>query len=203
MRTVFLTVAFVASLAFLIAACERQKPAPTPEETPAVEAPSPAPETAPEAAPQESPAEEAPSPTPEAAPEATPAETTPEVTPEGTVAPESGTEGGSSGGPTTKGDPAKGKEKFVQICASCHGETGKGDGPAGAALNPKPRDLSDAAYTSTLSDEHLHKVIAEGGAAVGKSPLMPAWRGALTDEDIDNVIAYLRNDICKCEYKGK
>ncbi|MEM4657703.1 MAG: cytochrome c [Candidatus Methanosuratincola sp.] len=199
MRNVFLSVALVVSVAFLIAACERQKPSPAPEKTPAVEAPSPAPEAAPEAAPQEAPATEAPSPTQETAPEATPQETMPE----GTVAPESGTEGGSSGGPATKGDPAKGKEKFVQICASCHGETGKGDGPAGAALNPKPRDLTDAAYTSSLTDEHLHKVIAEGGAAVGRSPLMPAWKGALTDEDIDNVIAYIRKDVCKCEYRGQ
>ena len=105
--------------------------------------------------------------------------------------------------PTTKGDPAKGKEKFELICASCHGPGGKGDGPAAAALDPKPRDLSDPAYVSTLTDEHIFKTVKEGGASVGKSPLMPAWGGTLTDDDIWNVIAYVRQDICKCQYKGK
>ena len=102
-----------------------------------------------------------------------------------------------------KGDPAKGKEKYNQICASCHGQGGKGDGPAAAALDPKPRNLSDPKYVSTLSDEQIFKTVKEGGAAVGKSPLMPAWGGVLSDNDIWNVIAYLRQDICKCQYKGK
>lgn len=102
-----------------------------------------------------------------------------------------------------KGDPAKGKEKYNQICASCHGPSGKGDGPVAAALDPKPRNLSDPKYVSTLSDEQIFKTVKEGGAAVGKSPLMPAWSSVLSDSDIWNVIAYLRQDICKCQYKGK
>ena len=36
------------------------------------------------------------------------------------------------------GDSAKGKESYNQICAMCHGETGKGDGVAAASLDPKP-----------------------------------------------------------------
>ncbi|NIT13178.1 MAG: c-type cytochrome [Candidatus Dadabacteria bacterium] len=98
------------------------------------------------------------------------------------------------------GDAAKGKESYNQICASCHGDTGKGDGAAAAALDPKPRDLSSAEYVSTLSDEHIFKVIKEGGASVGKSALMPAWGGVLTDDKIWDVISYLRADICKCTY---
>lgn len=102
-----------------------------------------------------------------------------------------------------KGDAAKGKETFQTTCAACHGAEGKGDGVAAAALDPKPRNLSDAAYVSTLSDEHLYKVISEGGAAVGLSPMMAAWGGTLSKQDIWNVIAYLRQDICKCQYKAK
>ena len=100
-----------------------------------------------------------------------------------------------------KGDPAKGKEVYTNTCALCHGTEGKGDGVAAAALDPKPRDLSEASYASTLSDDHLRKVISEGGASVGKSPLMPPWGGVLSQDDITNVIAYIRTDICKCEYK--
>jgi mono/diheme cytochrome c family protein len=102
-----------------------------------------------------------------------------------------------------KGDAAKGKETFQTTCAACHGAEGKGDGVAAAALDPKPRNLSDAAYVSTLTDEHLYKVISEGGAAVGLSPMMAAWGGTLSEQDIWNVIAYIRQDICKCQYKAK
>ncbi len=101
------------------------------------------------------------------------------------------------------GDSAKGKESYDQICASCHGAGGKGDGVAAAALDPKPRDLSSAEYVSTLSDEHIFKVIKEGGAAVGKSPLMPAWGGVLSDDKIWDVIAFIRGDICKCQHKAQ
>jgi mono/diheme cytochrome c family protein len=102
-----------------------------------------------------------------------------------------------------KGDAAKGKETFQTTCAACHGAEGKGDGVAAAALDPKPRNLSDAAYVSTLTDEHLYKVISEGGASVGLSPMMAAWGGTLSEQDIWNVIAYIRQDICKCQYKAK
>jgi mono/diheme cytochrome c family protein len=102
-----------------------------------------------------------------------------------------------------KGDAAKGKVSYDSFCVACHGPEGKGDGVAAAALDPKPRDLSDAAYVSTLSNEHLFKVINEGGASVGLSPLMSAWGGALSEQDIWNVIAFIRQDVCKCQYDGK
>ncbi len=102
-----------------------------------------------------------------------------------------------------KGDAAKGKETFQTYCAACHGAEGKGDGVAAQALDPKPRNLSDAAIVSALTDEHLDKVISEGGAAVGLSPMMAAWGGTLSEQDIWNVIAYIRQDLCKCQYKAK
>lgn len=99
------------------------------------------------------------------------------------------------------GDPVKGKESYDNICASCHGATGKGDGVAAAALEPKPRDLSNAEFVSGLSDEHLIKVISKGGTSVGLSQLMPAWEGVLQPEDIQNVVEYIRVDICNCRPK--
>ncbi|MCY4042595.1 MAG: cytochrome c [Candidatus Dadabacteria bacterium] len=98
-----------------------------------------------------------------------------------------------------KGDGEAGKQSFITVCASCHGEGGKGDGIASAALTPKPRDLSDAEYLSTLTDEYLFEVINKGGMAVGKSAMMPPWGGVLGDEGAWNVIAYIREDICGCE----
>ena len=65
-------------------------------------------------------------------------------------------------------------EKWDTLCVTCHGATGKGDGPGAAALNPKPRSFADPAWQSSVTDEHIEKVIVEGGAAVGKSALMTA-----------------------------
>lgn len=84
-----------------------------------------------------------------------------------------------------------GKQTFTQICTPCHGNEGKGDGAAAAALNPKPRDLSDAAYMKPLDDRYLFELISRGGAAVGKSAMMPA-QPSLSAQDINNVVAYVR-----------
>jgi mono/diheme cytochrome c family protein len=64
------------------------------------------------------------------------------------------------------------KAEMATLCSTCHGTSGKGDGAAGAALNPKPRNWTDAAWQKTVTDDHLYKVIKDGGAAVGLSPLM-------------------------------
>jgi len=109
----------------------------------------------------------------------------------------------SIGSAEDKGNAAEGKTQYENICAACHGPEGKGDGVASAALDPKPRDLSDGAYVSTLSNEHLYKVISEGGPAVGLSPMMAAWGGVLSEQQTWDVIAYIHKDICKCEYKGE
>ncbi len=90
-------------------------------------------------------------------------------------------------------DTAKGKPLFDQYCAGCHGPTGKGDSPAAAALNPKPRDLSDKTYAASLKDQYLLQIIKGGGAAVKKSPLMPAMGNTLKEDQIKDVIAYLRS----------
>ena len=54
-----------------------------------------------------------------------------------------------------------------------HGESGKGDGPGAAALTPKPRNYGDAAWQKSVKDDDIRKTIIMGGAAVGKSPMMP------------------------------
>ena len=90
-----------------------------------------------------------------------------------------------------KGDPAKGVEKFKMLCVACHGEKGDGTGVAGAALNPKPTNFTDPANAARLTDEYVYKIIKEGGAAVGRSPLMVAWAGAMKDDELRHVAAYV------------
>jgi cytochrome c553 len=69
---------------------------------------------------------------------------------------------------------AEAKEMFASRCAPCHGADGKGDGPGAAALTPKPRNYTDAAWQKGVTDDAIRKTILMGGAAVGKSPIMPA-----------------------------
>ncbi|MEZ4234118.1 MAG: cytochrome c [Polyangiaceae bacterium] len=65
------------------------------------------------------------------------------------------------------------KDIFKKKCLVCHGESGQGDGPGSAALDPKPRNFTDAEWQKGVSDEQLSKTIIGGGAAVGKSAIMP------------------------------
>jgi mono/diheme cytochrome c family protein len=79
---------------------------------------------------------------------------------------------------------------FVRHCASCHGERGAGDGEAGAALNPPPANLAFAGRRPIASDGYLFWTIAEGGVPVGSA--MPPFDGVLADEEIWQIIAYVR-----------
>jgi len=89
-------------------------------------------------------------------------------------------------------DVAAGKTTYGQMCAMCHGETGKGDGPTAAVLNPKPRDHTNGGYMNGLKDDYLFKIIKEGGASVGKSQLMPGWSTQVKDKGVWDLVAYIR-----------
>jgi mono/diheme cytochrome c family protein len=89
-----------------------------------------------------------------------------------------------------RGNPEEGKPIYQRLCASCHGASGKGDGPVGQALNPRPSDFTE--HMQHHGDDHFFKVIKEGGASVGKSAAMPAWGAQLKEEEIWDVISYLR-----------
>ncbi len=83
--------------------------------------------------------------------------------------------------------------KFAAVCSVCHGASGAGDGPAAAALNPKPRNFGEVAWQEATTDEALRKVILEGGAAVGKSPTMPANPDLASDpETLGELVKLLR-----------
>jgi mono/diheme cytochrome c family protein len=72
------------------------------------------------------------------------------------------------------GAAAEAKEIFETRCSSCHGEEGRGNGPASAVLNPKPQNFHDPKWQASVTDEQLTQAIIYGGAAVGKSPAMAA-----------------------------
>ena len=66
------------------------------------------------------------------------------------------------------------RQLYKTVCATCHGEDGTGNTPAGANLNPHPRNYTDKAWQATVKDEEIKAAILGGGTAVGKSAAMPA-----------------------------
>lgn len=85
------------------------------------------------------------------------------------------------------------RKLFDTFCVTCHGTSGKGDGVAAAGLPVKPASFSDAAWQASVTDEHLALVIAEGGAAAGKSPLMTPAPGAKDNPELLNgLVAIVR-----------
>jgi len=74
------------------------------------------------------------------------------------------------------------------VCATCHGDTGLGDGPAGAAFDPAPVNI---AHTSQMmGDDYLFWRITDGGAEF--QTLMPAWADALDEQTRWDLINYVR-----------
>ncbi len=55
-----------------------------------------------------------------------------------------------------------GKGKYKVNCSVCHGDGGKGDGPAGASLNPKPRDLVEGKWKKSGSAKDLFTAVRDG-----------------------------------------
>jgi mono/diheme cytochrome c family protein len=84
----------------------------------------------------------------------------------------------------------KGKSLYQANCTACHGESGKGDGPAAGMLKPPPRDHTDHAYMTALTDKEIADVIRMGGAMKGR-PLMPS-HPAITGAAMDSLVAYIR-----------
>jgi len=79
---------------------------------------------------------------------------------------------------------ARGKKLFAANCASCHGASARGDGPAGAALNPRPADLT------VMAGQHPDGDFA-WKIANGRGP-MPAWNGQLSEKNIWDLVNFIQ-----------
>src|SRR5688572_27444975 len=94
--------------------------------------------------------------------------------------------------PGTDYDRKTGQALYAQYCVSCHGTSGRGDGPSAAGLGTKPADLTDGRLMNPLPDDFLGHVIARGGAAEGLAPTMPGFDQYLGGDQIRQVIKYVR-----------
>jgi cytochrome c oxidase cbb3-type subunit 3 len=90
-------------------------------------------------------------------------------------------------------------DNYKAYCVQCHGMEGNGKGLNIRDMSVQPRDHTEAKSMSGRSDEALFKVIKEGGSSISKSVLMPPWAGALTDEEIKDLVQHLRT-LCKCQF---
>lgn len=94
--------------------------------------------------------------------------------------------------PVTPESLSRGRQLFVQACASCHGPMGKGDGrmvmkdTLGYPI--RPRDLTAGIFKGSASSEDLYYRIAAG---LPGSP-MPGYKEALTDEQIWDLVHYIQ-----------
>ena len=85
---------------------------------------------------------------------------------------------------------------FNELCSVCHGVGGKGDGPSAQGLEPKPADFTNCKAMTKDSDEVLLKIIKGGGQSVGRSTVMPAWGDSLSEQQIRELVKFIRG-LCK------
>ncbi len=90
-----------------------------------------------------------------------------------------------------RGDATRGKALHLEHCVGCHGIDGKAEVIV-MHMDTQPKDQSDPAYMKTLPDAYLYLAICKGGQDVGKYFVMPAFGPHLTDQDIRDLIAWVR-----------
>ncbi|MBM2812654.1 MAG: Cytochrome c protein [Chloroflexi bacterium] len=89
--------------------------------------------------------------------------------------------------PPTLQSVSRGAVIYAEECAVCHGETGRGDGPAGFGLNPRPADFR-VHMAAGHTEGQLYDWVTNGVTGTA----MPAWRDRISEEDRWNTINYLR-----------
>ena len=83
---------------------------------------------------------------------------------------------------------ARGRALFDTYCVLCHGTGGKGDGRAASLQKVRPADLT----VSSRSDDYKVQIITNGGASMKRSQSMPPWKTVLSQQQIADVVVYLR-----------
>ena len=92
---------------------------------------------------------------------------------------------------------ARAERNYDTYCVQCHGIERDGKGINSKTMSVQPRDHSDAKGMADIPDDELLHAIQDGGLAVNKSVLMPAWGNVLSPEEIKEMVAYLRH-VCNC-----
>jgi mono/diheme cytochrome c family protein len=83
---------------------------------------------------------------------------------------------------------AAGRQLYAANCVVCHGAAGRGDGPAALGLRPPPADFTQHMIPGKHTDGQVFLWVKDGFPGTA----MPAWSGRLSDEQIWQVVTYLR-----------
>ena len=85
---------------------------------------------------------------------------------------------------------------YKAYCVACHGVSGRGDGPMAARLyrdfGVRAVDLTQPSFHKKRSDAQLKEIVRAGGQAVHRTQFMPAWGNTLTNRQVGDLIAYIR-----------
>lgn len=94
--------------------------------------------------------------------------------------------------PVSVADARKGEELFSRNCQQCHNSRGKGG---------KSPQLVKGAWApgGANSDEYMFKIIAEGRP----NTQMGGWEGSLSEQEIRQIIVFLREEAKRVEIAGK
>ena len=78
---------------------------------------------------------------------------------------------------------------YANYCVTCHGINADGNGRAARLHTPRPANLR----ASDKNDTYIGLIVRKGGESLGRSPGMPPWAEELTDEQIGDVVAFVRS----------
>ena len=85
------------------------------------------------------------------------------------------------------GDPEIGQQLYQKYCQVCHGVEGDGDGIMTNLIGIMPMDHTNPNETNSIENQQLLTSILDG-----KGRFMPAWRGILSETDIEALVSYIR-----------
>jgi mono/diheme cytochrome c family protein len=78
---------------------------------------------------------------------------------------------------------------YANYCVTCHGINADGNGRAARLHTPRPANLR----ATDKNDDYIALIVRRGGEPLGRSPRMPPWGEELTDEQINDVVAFVRS----------
>jgi mono/diheme cytochrome c family protein len=87
---------------------------------------------------------------------------------------------------------ADARASYLRHCATCHGRDGKGDGPNARSVPVRIHSFTDCNWMSMTSDAVLFLIIKEGSSSAGFPAGMPPSQGILDDEQIAQLVGYVR-----------
>jgi mono/diheme cytochrome c family protein len=90
---------------------------------------------------------------------------------------------------TPEASISRGTIVFMNYCVNCHGVEADGNGRAARMYDPRPSNLR----ASLMNDQYKETIVRRGGKAMARSEFMPPWGEELTDEQIGDLVRYLKS----------